>query len=524
MKSKKNLLRIILLFFIISLFFRIDFRFKSSVECCSDDFDYFSHAETIVIDRDFDYTNQLPPNHSFVYKNLENGKIAPVGFPGAGILAVPFFYMGNLIDEYFNPAGGSEILNYTLLFYSLSPVVYFFASIILIFKSCRYLNLNVEKYKLLTLISGSGITYFAFERFSMTHIYEMFIISLLIWNCINFYKNDSNLSASFIPISLMISFLVRMSNYYVFLIPYLIKLIMPKKTKNIFRNLYFQISSALSIYLYSTISHMIYGKLMFNPQEVYGTNVTVGSVLNDNNNLLDFLITKLSDLFIIIFGNEFGIFWVSPIIFSGFLILFLNIKNINKSNFLLLICFLQNLAIVLIWRSTAASYGFRYLYSLVPLCIIILYLHQKKSQTNRILYLAVLMSIFSNLSLLFFETTEQTQLSMIEIENSFGLMRNYSEPNYVTGVFKSFTELNSYLIIFTTSFVGVVFFKILLLLFDKASIFNFLNSLGLPTDNQDFIKYLENLEIISVYKIMIIFLTILFFCIYFVNNLNNKNN
>ena len=113
---------------------------------------------------------------------------------------------------------------------------------------------------------------------------------------------------------------------------------------------------------------------------------------------------------------------------------------------------------------------------------------------------------------------------MVEIENSFGLMRNYSEPNYVTGVFKSFTELNSYLIIFTTSFVGVVFFKILLLLFDKVSIFNFLNSLGLPTDNQDFVKYLENLEIISVYKIMIISLTILFFCIYFVNNLNNKNN
>ena len=268
MKSKKNLLRIMLLFFIISLFFRIDFRFKSSVECCSDDFDYFSHAETIVIDHDFDYTNQLPPNHSFVYKNSENGKIAPVGFPGTGVLAVPFFFMGNLIDEYFNPAGGDEVLNYTLLFYSLSPIVYFFASIILIFKSCSFLNLNVEKYKLLILISGSGITYFAFERFSMTHIYDMFIISLLIWNCINFYKNDSNLSASFIPLSLMISFLVRMSNYYVFLIPYIIKLIIPKNTSSIFRNLYFQISSALSIYLYSIISNRIYGKFMFNPQEV----------------------------------------------------------------------------------------------------------------------------------------------------------------------------------------------------------------------------------------------------------------
>jgi hypothetical protein len=150
-----------------------------------------------------------------------------------------------------------------------------------------------------------------------------------------------------------------------------------------------------------------------------------------------------------------------------------------------------------------------------------LFLHQKENPDSKVLNLAVFMSIFSNLSVLFFETTEQTQLSMIEIENSFGLMRNYSEPNYVTGVVKSFAELESYLIIFTTSLVGIVFFKILLLIFDKASIINFLSSLGLPTDNQDFIKYLENLEIISVYKILFIFLILLFFCIYFVNNLSN---
>ena len=519
MKYKNSILKIILLLFIFSLFFRIDFRFKSTVECCSDDFDYFSHAETIVIDQDFDYTNQIPKYQTFLYKNSENGKIAPVGFPGAGMLAAPFFYLGSLIDKNFNTADGSEVLNYTLLFYSLSPIFYFFASILIIFKSCRLLDLNVEKYKILLLISGSGITYFAFERFSMTHIYEMFIISFLMRNCINFYKNESNFSGLLIPISLMISFLIRMSNYYVFLIPYILKKIIPTNTKNISTNLYFQISSALSIYLYSIISNRIYGKLIFNPQEVYGTNVSVGSVLNENSNLIDFLIEKLSDLFIILFGNEFGIFWVSPILFFGFFIVFLNIKKIG--NLLLLICFLQNLAIVLIWRSTAASYGFRYLYSLVPLCIVILFLHQKENQDNRIVNFAVFMSIFSNLSLLFFETTEQTQLSMIEIENSFGSMRNYSEPNYVTGVVKSFIELESYLIIFTTSFVGVVFFKILLLIFDKISIINFLSSLGLPTDNQDFIKYLENLEVISIYKILFIFLILLFFCIYFVNNLSN---
>ena len=79
MKYKNSILKIILLLFIFSLFFRIDFRFKSTVECCSDDFDYFSHAETIVIDQDFDYTNQIPKYQTFLYKNSENGKIAPLG-------------------------------------------------------------------------------------------------------------------------------------------------------------------------------------------------------------------------------------------------------------------------------------------------------------------------------------------------------------------------------------------------------------------------------------------------------------
>ena len=60
MSIKKNILSVVIIFLILSLFFRVDFRFKTTVECCSDDFDYFSHAQTIAIDYDFDYSNQLP--------------------------------------------------------------------------------------------------------------------------------------------------------------------------------------------------------------------------------------------------------------------------------------------------------------------------------------------------------------------------------------------------------------------------------------------------------------------------------
>jgi len=139
-----------MLFIVISLFFRIDFRFKTSVECCSDDYDYYAHAETIALDQDFDYSNQLPDLHPFTYEN--EGKRSPVGFPGAGIMASPFLFIGNYLDVNFNLNTGSEVLNYKLLLYSMSPIFYFFLSFIIQFKSLVLLGFGVNKYKLLTLI------------------------------------------------------------------------------------------------------------------------------------------------------------------------------------------------------------------------------------------------------------------------------------------------------------------------------------------------------------------------------------
>ena len=163
-----------------------------------------------------------------------------------------------------------------------------------------------------------------------------------------------------------------------------------------------------------------------------------------------------------------------------------------------------------IWKSTAASYGFRYLYSLVPLSIFLLYIKTSRHKNSLYIDLIFILSIFSNIAILFFETTEQTQLSMVELYNSFGVLANYSEPNYVTGVIKSLLEINSYLIIFSTSFIGVLFFKFLLIFLNKTSLFEVLTKLGLPTENTDFINYIDNLEIISWNKILLI---LLFLCL-----------
>ncbi|GIR19777.1 hypothetical protein CM15mP35_00380 [bacterium] len=96
MKTKK-IFNNILFYSFISLFLKIDFRFENSVNCCGDDHDYYIHSETIALDRDLDYTNQLKGNEDKRFN--VNGKIAPTGFIGTGILAAPFTFFGNLIDQ-----------------------------------------------------------------------------------------------------------------------------------------------------------------------------------------------------------------------------------------------------------------------------------------------------------------------------------------------------------------------------------------------------------------------------------------
>ena len=115
-------------------------------------------------------------------------------------------------------------------------------------------------------------------------------------------------------------------------------------------------------------------------------------------------------------------------------------------------------------------------------------------------------SIFGALSILFFETTPGSSLS--ENINSFNVNERFSQPEYLTNYIASFTEINSYLKIFTTSFLGVLFFKLISSFFQIEEIISFLEKLNLPVNNQDFINFLYNIETISLNQI-ILFLVVL---------------
>ena len=202
---------VVLVMLLILVFLRTDYRFIEKPICCGDDHDYFSHSETLIIDFDFDYSNQLKgfEEKRFVNKN----KIAPKGFIGTGIFAAPFLLLGSLIDEVIFKIfqrNTNSLMNYKLLLYSLSSIFYFFSSIFLTSKTLDNLNIKSNNLFLTLIYAGSGISYFAFERYSMTHVFEVFTVSGILYLSSEFYSFNQNNKSKYsflIPLGICFSLL-----------------------------------------------------------------------------------------------------------------------------------------------------------------------------------------------------------------------------------------------------------------------------------------------------------------------------
>lgn len=492
MKSKKTFF--LLGFLIFLIFLKIDFRITNDLVCCNDDYDYFSHAETISEDFDFDYTNQLPAKSRY-YRNNKN---APFGFLGAGLLSSPFMLIGSLFDQIFN--NRLPMINLKNLIYSFSSIFYLIFSMGLINKISQFFNVKIN-YTL--YLFGSGIIYYAFERYSMTSVYEVFTILLTIHLSILFIKNshDVRVISFLLPLSVLLAILVRWTNLFVLLIPFIIIIRFNKEKPGLLKQLlnrYYFLSLTISIGLFSLLSKLIYGVITFSPSYVYMIdefdNLVQVSILQ---NFPTFIKDSVLDFINIMFSQEFGLFWFSPIVFIGTTLViwtFFTNKDLESliSNGLLLICFAQNFFIVSIWNSTASSYGFRYLFSLIPLSFLAIFMNKEIINSKLVKNYLKIFSIFSILSVLFFETTIFTQLSLTPVMNSFGYEKVYSQPEYLTGLLKSFFVPESYLKIIATSFFGVLFLKLSIMLTSETFVTDLLSSTGYVND--DVLRLLSQLN------------------------------
>jgi hypothetical protein len=501
---KKFFLKILYSIFfalLIMLLIKIDFRLVEEIPCCGDDYDYFLHAETIAIDGNLSFKDQNLGEFKYTYNDIE----APVGFFGSGFLASPFLFIGNALFGIFEMDAPISLFNYKIVLYSIAPIFYIFCTHYLIYFSLKHLHIYPNKKMLLVFLFSGGVQYYAFERFSMTHVYEVFGVALILFLSLTYYSSNNKIISILLPISISLGLLVRMSNYYLFLLPVFIASLVQKKDiflikRYLRKDIYFYIGVSSAVLLYYFFSQNIYGRLILNPQKIYAPDLLITNFIYNDLSIFEEVISILNSLKVVLFSFEFGILWTNPILFFGLLICILHLRNFYS--LILVICFLQNFYIIHIWQSTASSYGFRYLYSLTPMFIIYLLVHLHKQST--IYKLIIIFSFFSLIQYLFFEANLLTQLSTDYQLNSFGNEVVYSSPNYVIGAIKSIFILESYLNIFTTSFLGVFFFKIILTFFGSEQLILLLNSLSLPVYNQDFLDYLDKIKDVNYLKIFLL--------------------
>ncbi len=526
-KTLKKYKFLIFILIILSIL-KIDFRFKDELNCCSDDFDYFIHSETIVEDFDFDYSNQLEQLEK--QRFYKNNKPAPIGFVGTGVYSAPFMFIGIVFDKIFNSIGlknTNSIVSYKLLFYSFSSIFYLFFTVKYLKDSLKKLNIDYKILDLTILILGVGISYYAFERYSMTHVYEAFSLTMLIYFSIKFYQDKNKSSAIFIPIFAVLGFSVKWVHFYFFILPLIIKLMFFSENESRLTKLKeFWISSVLSSSAFLFINKLIYGVYTINPSYVYvadtETNIKIEDLDGFWRNTVEILSEFINRFMIILFTQEFGLLWFSPIIFVGTVLSIIYLIQSLKKNryeifgaFLLSLSFAQVIFITILWKSPGSAYGFRYIYNLFPLAIIVYYFYKSKYKFKRLHTLLLFISLFSFISTLFFESTELTQLSLEPELNSFGIMSRFTERYYLEGYLGSFLEINSYLKLFVTSFLGAIILKIFLLFVTPDSVFSFLDSLGLPADNENFVNLVSDLQYIDIYYFLIVFLLIIILYYYF---------
>ena len=188
------------------------------------------------------------------------------------------------------------------------------------------------------MIFGTGVGYYAFDRFSMSHIYELFATSFLIYLSSVVVEKPRNLNKSLILFNIgfliYIFLAIRWVNYFFFLVPALIFFISDLNVKKIYTNLYFIFGNLCGIILFLIHTKYLYGTYTINQKSVV---FSVESSFQENYTrffeiemFFENILFVLKSTSIILFSQEFGLIYFAPILFVSiiFFIIFLIKKKI----------------------------------------------------------------------------------------------------------------------------------------------------------------------------------------------------
>ena len=444
-KSKYFWISILLL----SILFKPLWLFEKDNIDPQDDLSYWLHGYTLSKDFDISYIDDFTLESSIFDEDTN----APSHFPGSGYATSPFIFLFSIIDN----AVGNEVdrLNPTK---SFSYLGYFAGTLFYCLLGFYLLSKIVRKNKyfhypfLYFILLFSTLVHFVTTRFLMSHSFEFFLCSLLIY----IYETKKNLlKPKHFFYLILCYFLIALTRPSTFLYSLILfgayVSISDFQIKNIDKiiNL-FTLSFFASIYLY--LNKIIYNDyfVLFN----LSNNSTTSGIVDDFN--FNFFVSGLIKIPNLIFSTSMGLIWIMPTLVLSILLLFtqkLEIFNISRTNwFFLLLYFFAAVSVLFIWQGREVAYGQRLLIGLLPISFLLI--SKVKIKIKIPWYL---LSSYLYLSYLYFYSPN---LTLVEGETLWGNLVKFAPTNYTINLLSNFYHLENIFYVSLKNIYSINFFNI----------------------------------------------------------------
>lgn len=385
-----------------------------------DDTSYLSHAMTLGIDFDLDYSNE-------VAIKFNKDKTIPSHFIGTGALVAPFVAVFSAIDR----LTGHEVIHdrynyftsWSYFGFLFGINFYFLLAVVMMYQVLNEVFMLNRTVVVLAVVS-SGVLYYVLGRFMMSHGMEFFASAATIYFVHRLLKQEK--TKVILLYSILIGFIttlglwIRPSNYHMLLLPfisYLFFSVLLHHKVNIKIIFYIIAAIFISLLPFFYFSDYFFHSIIPSTTAVYGRDLM--QEMGMPNGILNKFLYVLSltpNLLLVFFSSEIGILYSSPIIVLGIIgaiYFFIQKYKQNKSSLLWIfsltfIYFAFPFAIVLVWKTTASDYGYRYLFSLIPLSLLFFgYMYVKVSSKRYLKLLVYLLFIIGVLNLFFYKTTPE---------------------------------------------------------------------------------------------------------------------
>ncbi len=465
-----------LIFFLVFSLSFIPAHFLNPEISSYDDTSYLAHAYTLGLDLDLDYQNE-------VVTKFNKNRTLPSHPIGSGVLAAPFVALFGILDRITSHDVISNRASYfgswSYFGFLFSVSTYFLMGLTLYFQALKLVESRYPFGLHLLLVLSTGMTYYVLGRFTMSHGFEFFGFAGTVYASVGLYKNiykaDIYRSVQFlllVGLFVVLNLWIRPVNINCLLLPFICLLTLNVANATTLEvKWYGWIMASIGIFLtpYFMFNSYYYDQILPTYVVAYSASSFGAGLPLGVFETIIYILSLIPNLVLVIFSSEFGVLYSNPIIIIGFvgllITLILGVRNKARIQSLLLLCVVViyvgfSVAIVLVWKTTASDYGYRYLFPIIPVAMLFTTMLLREIREKRSSWLMAVKCLIVGISIVgignvfFYKTTPE--LSPKDQVNIFGQEHGASVKGYETNLLRALVEYRTYVLSIGKSYYGLL--------------------------------------------------------------------